>query len=50
MRCVAVALLLLGGAAVLHGIFLLASGGLPRWAGAALCGAYGWFVYAGLLA
>jgi cation:H+ antiporter len=44
------ALLLLLGSAVVHGVFLLASGGLPRWAGAALCAAYGWFVYSGLLA
>jgi cation:H+ antiporter len=44
------ALLLLLGAAILHGAFLLTSGGLPRWAGGVLCLAYGWFVYAGLLA
>jgi cation:H+ antiporter len=44
------ALLLLIGSAVLHGTFLLLSGGLPRWVGGALCLAYGWFVYAGLLA
>lgn len=43
------ALLLLLGSAVVHGLFLLASGGLPRWAGAGLCAAYGWFVYAGLV-
>ncbi|MEJ1972289.1 MAG: sodium:calcium symporter [Lacunisphaera sp.] len=44
------ALFLLLGSAVLHGLFLLVSGGLPRWAGALLTLAYGWFVYAGLLA
>ena len=43
------ALALLLGSAVLHGAFLLISGGLPRWAGGVLCLAYGWFVYAGLL-
>lgn len=43
-------LLLLGGAAVAHMLFLLLAGGLPRWAGGALCLAYGGFVYAGLLA
>ena len=44
------ALGLLVGAAALHGILLLATGGLSRWAGGALVAAYGWFVYAGLLA
>jgi cation:H+ antiporter len=44
------ALGLLLGSAVLHGAFLLINGGLPRWAGAVLTLAYGWFVYAGLLA
>jgi cation:H+ antiporter len=44
------ALLLLIGSAVIHGGFLLAWGGLPRWAGATLCAAYGWFVWSGLLA
>ena len=43
------ALWLLVGAALLHGILLLATGGLPRWAGGALVAAYGWFVWAGLL-
>lgn len=43
------ALGLLLGSAVLHGAFLLISGGLPRWAGGVLCLAYGWFVYDGLL-
>lgn len=44
------ALWLLVGAAVLHGVMLLATGGLPRWAGGALVAAYGGFVWAGLLA
>jgi cation:H+ antiporter len=44
------ALILLLGAAGLHGVFLIFSGGLPRWAGGLLCLAYGWFVYAGLVA
>jgi cation:H+ antiporter len=44
------ALWMLLGAAGLHAAFLLIHGGLPRWAGAVLIGAYGWFVYAGLLA
>jgi cation:H+ antiporter len=43
-------LLLLGGAAVAHMLFLLLAGGLPRWGGAILCAAYGAFVYTGLLA
>ena len=43
------ALGLLLGAALLHGVMLLATGGLPRWAGGALVAAYGWFVWAGLL-
>ncbi len=43
-------LALLIGAAVLHAVFLLINGGLPRWAGGVLIAAYGWFVYAGLLA
>jgi cation:H+ antiporter len=41
-------LLLLAGTAVLHAGFLLVAGGLPRWAGAVMCLAYGGFVYAGL--
>jgi len=41
--------LLIGGATILHMVFLLFAGGLPRWAGAAMCVAYGGFVYAGLL-
>ncbi len=43
------ALWLLLGAAAWHGIFLMATGGLPRWAGAVLVVAYGCFVWAGLL-
>jgi cation:H+ antiporter len=43
-------LAILAGSAVLHGVMLLTSGGLPRWAGGVLVAAYGWFVYAGLLA
>ncbi len=43
-------LLLLLGATGLHIVFLLVFGGLPRWSGWLLLGAYGWFVYAGLLA
>ena len=42
-------LLLLLGAAVLHILFLLAAGGLPRWAGWLFLAAYGWFLYDGLL-
>jgi cation:H+ antiporter len=42
-------LLLLLGAAGLHILFLLAGGGLPRWAGWLLVAAYGWFLYDGLL-
>jgi cation:H+ antiporter len=46
---VATSLLLLLGAAVLHILFLLVSGGLPRWAGWLFLAAYGWFLYQGLL-
>lgn len=42
--------LLLAGAAAVHGVMLLAAGGLPRWAGTLLCLAYGGFLYAGWLA
>ncbi len=41
-------LLLLIAAAVGHATCLLASGGLPRWMGWPLLGAYAWFVGAGL--
>ena len=44
------ALIILLLSAALHGNFLMTHGGLPRWAGAILAVAYGWFVYAGLLA
>lgn len=40
---------LIGVTTGLHMAFLLIAGGLPRWAGAALCAAYGGFVYAGLV-
>ncbi|MBL9213875.1 MAG: sodium:calcium symporter [Opitutaceae bacterium] len=43
-------LLLLLGAAAGHGVCLMLFGGLPRWAGALFTGAYGWFVWSGLLA
>lgn len=43
-------LILLGSAAIVHAICLLIFGGLPRWVGAVLLGAYGWFVWTGLLA
>ncbi|MDB6114255.1 MAG: hypothetical protein JWQ62_1200 [Lacunisphaera sp.] len=42
-------LLILGGAAIVHAIMLLATGGLPRWAGALLTIAYAGFVCGGLL-
>lgn len=41
-------LALLGGAVVVHAFCLLAFGGLPRWVGGVLLGAYGWFVWTGL--
>ncbi len=40
--------LLICGAAVAHMLFLAFAGGLPRWAGALMCAAYGGFVYLGL--
>jgi cation:H+ antiporter len=43
-------LFILLGATVVHGVLLLVTGGLPRWAGALLTLAYGWFVWEGLLA
>jgi len=42
-------LLILLGSVAIHGILLLVTGGLPRWAGALLTAAYGWFVWQGLL-
>ncbi len=44
------ALIILLLSAGLHASLLITHGGLPRWAGALLTLAYGWFVYAGLLA
>jgi cation:H+ antiporter len=44
------ALIILLLSAGLHGSLLITHGGLPRWAGGLLTLAYGWFVYAGLLA
>jgi len=43
-------LVLLLGAVGVHSALLLFTGGLPRWAGAILMAAYGWFVWRGLLA
>lgn len=43
-------LLLILGTTVFHAFCLLVFGGLPRWAGWALIGAYGWFLWQGLLA
>ena len=40
---------ILVGAAVIHGLCVLLAGGLPRWMGWPLLGAYAWFVCAGLL-
>ncbi|MEI6105532.1 MAG: sodium:calcium symporter [Opitutae bacterium] len=42
-------LFMLFGAVALHGLLLLLTGGLPRWAGGVLTVAYGWFVWQGLL-
>ncbi|MFH1498408.1 MAG: sodium:calcium symporter [Verrucomicrobiota bacterium] len=41
-------LLLIGGALIVHLGCVLALGGLPRWLGAVLIAAYGWFVWTGL--
>jgi cation:H+ antiporter len=41
-------LLILLGAVTVHGLLLLLTGGLPRWAGVLLMAAYGWFVLQGL--
>ncbi|MFI5335945.1 MAG: sodium:calcium symporter [Opitutales bacterium] len=43
-------LVLLLGATVAHAVCLLVFGGLPRWAGAGLVLAYGWFIWDGLIA
>lgn len=40
-------LLVILGAVGVHALFLLITGGLPRWAGAGLLVAYAWFVWAG---
>jgi len=40
-------LLVILGAVGVHALFLLLTGGLPRWAGAVLLVAYAWFVWAG---
>jgi cation:H+ antiporter len=45
----ATGLMVLLGAVVINGLFLLLLGRLPRWAGAGLVAAYGWFVWQGLL-
>ena len=42
-------MLILFGAVVVHGVLLVLTGGLPRWAGTLLTGAYAWFVWQGLL-
>jgi cation:H+ antiporter len=42
-------LMIILGSAVMHGVLLLLTGGLPRWAGAMLTACYGWFVWRGLL-
>ncbi len=44
------ACLILVGAVAVHAVCLLALGRLPRVVGAVLVGAYGWFVYTGLIA
>jgi cation:H+ antiporter len=41
--------ILLGGAAVVHGLFLMLGGRIPRWFGLILIGAYVFFVYQGLI-
>lgn len=43
-------LVLLLGAVLVHGAFLLIGGGLPRWGGGVLLAGYAWFVWAGLAA
>ncbi len=45
-----VSMLVLCGATVVHVLFVGIGGSLPRWAGAVLIGAYGWFLHAGLIA
>jgi cation:H+ antiporter len=41
--------LVVGGATILHVVFVTLLGGLPRFMGVALVAAYGYFLYAGLL-
>jgi cation:H+ antiporter len=41
-------LLILLGATVVHAVFVITQGGLPRWAGWLLIAAYAWFLYEGL--
>lgn len=43
------AMAVIGGAALVHALCLLLGGRLPRWVGVGLIGAYGWFLYTGLL-
>jgi cation:H+ antiporter len=42
-------LTILFGSVIVHASLLLLTGGLPRWSGALLTAAYGWFVWQGLL-
>lgn len=42
------AALILGGAILVHAVFIVGLGRLPRWAGFGLLAAYGWFCFAGL--
>ena len=42
-------MLILFGSVIVHAVFLLLTGGLPRWAGAILTAVYAWFVWQGLL-
>jgi hypothetical protein len=40
---------LIAGASVVHLLFVSVLGRMPRWMGFVLIGAYGWFLYRGLL-
>ena len=42
-------MLIIFGSVLVHAVFLLLTGGLPRWVGALLTAAYVWFVWQGLL-
>lgn len=42
-------IVLLAGAAVVHLLFVSVLGRMPRWMGAVLLAAYGWFLYRGLM-